>query len=86
MSNTNSNFEMTGILLGQEVCKRKTPQDNIAIIQQTMDPGMNISHVAACMVSSPACCLSGRSNIRKVASPPLRSERKSFLLLSLLLL
>ncbi|MCV5633264.1 tpnC protein, partial [Escherichia coli] len=24
---------MTGILLGQEVCKRKTPQDNIAIIQ-----------------------------------------------------
>ena len=51
MSNTNSNFEMTGILLGQEVCKRKTPQDNIAIIQQTMDPGMNVSHVAACMVS-----------------------------------
>ncbi len=25
MSNTNANFEMTGILLGQEVRKRKTP-------------------------------------------------------------
>lgn len=83
MSNTNANFEMTGILLGQEARKRKTPQEKIAIIQQTMEPGMN---VPACMVSSPACCLSGRSNIRKAASPPLRPERKSFLLLSLLLL
>ena len=26
MSNTNANFEMTGILLGQEGRKRKTPQ------------------------------------------------------------
>ncbi len=32
MSNTNANFEMTGILLGQEVRKRKTPQEKIAII------------------------------------------------------
>ena len=46
MSNTNTNFEMTGILLGQEVRKRKTPQEKIAIIQQTMEPGMNVSHVA----------------------------------------
>lgn len=46
MSNTNANFEMTGILLGQEVRKRKTPQEKIAIIQQTMEPGMNVSHVA----------------------------------------
>ena len=45
MSNTNANFEMTGILLGQEVRKRKTPQEKIAIIQQTMEPGMNVSHV-----------------------------------------
>lgn len=37
---------MTGILLGQEVRKRKTPQEKIAIIQQTMEPGMNVSHVA----------------------------------------
>ena len=43
MSNTNANFEMTGILLGQEVRKRKTPQEKIAIIQE---PGMNVSHVA----------------------------------------
>ena len=42
----NANFEMTGILLGQEVRKRKTPQEKIAIIQQTMEPGMNVSHVA----------------------------------------
>ncbi|EEZ0176415.1 TPA: tpnC protein, partial [Escherichia coli] len=27
---------MTGILLGQELRKRKTPQEKIAIIQQTM--------------------------------------------------
>ena len=46
MSNTNANFEMTGILLGQEVRKRKTPQEKIAIIQQTMEPGRNVSHVA----------------------------------------
>ncbi|EAN4330891.1 IS3 family transposase, partial [Salmonella enterica] len=37
---------MTGILLGQELRKRKTPQEKIAIIQQTMEPGMNVSHVA----------------------------------------
>lgn len=46
MSNTSSNFEMTGILLGQELRKRKTPQEKIAIIQQTMEPGMTVSHVA----------------------------------------
>lgn len=45
MSNTNANFEMTGILLGQEVRKRKTPQEKIAIIQQTMEPGMNVSRL-----------------------------------------
>ncbi|EOO9526148.1 tpnC protein, partial [Escherichia coli] len=28
---------MTGILLGQELRKRKTPQEKIAIIQQTME-------------------------------------------------
>jgi hypothetical protein len=27
MSNTNANFDMTGILLGQDVRKRKTPQE-----------------------------------------------------------
>ncbi|KNY53056.1 transposase, partial [Escherichia coli] len=37
---TSANFEMTGILLGQELRKRKTPQEKIAIIQQTMEPGM----------------------------------------------
>ncbi|EER6164572.1 transposase [Escherichia coli] len=37
---------MTGILLGQELRKRKTPQEKIAIIQQTMEPGMTVSHVA----------------------------------------
>ncbi|MBT9431457.1 hypothetical protein JZM24_03505 [Candidatus Sodalis endolongispinus] len=39
MSNTNANFDMTGILLGQEVRKRKTPQEKMAIIQQSMEPG-----------------------------------------------
>ncbi len=46
MSNTSSNFEMAGVLLGKEVRKRKTPQEKIAIIQQTMEPGMTVSHVA----------------------------------------
>lgn len=46
MSNTSSDFEMAGVLLGKEVRKRKTPQEKIAIIQQTMEPGMTVSHVA----------------------------------------
>ncbi|HAV8063068.1 TPA: IS3 family transposase [Escherichia coli] len=46
MSNTSSNFEMAGVLLGKEVRKRKTLQEKIAIIQQTMEPGMTVSHVA----------------------------------------
>ena len=46
MSNTSSNFEMAGVLLGKELRKRKTPQEKIAIIQQTMEPGMTVSHVA----------------------------------------
>lgn len=37
---------MVGILLGQELRKRKTPQEKIAIIQQTMALGMTVSHVA----------------------------------------
>lgn len=37
---------MTGILLGQEAHRRKTPQEKIAIIQQSMEPGMSVSHVA----------------------------------------
>lgn len=40
MPNTSANFEMIGSLLGQEVRKRITPQEKIAIIQQTMGPGM----------------------------------------------
>ncbi len=36
MSNTSSNFEMTETLLGQELRIRKTTQEKIAIIQQTM--------------------------------------------------
>ena len=46
MSDTGSNFEMAGVLLGKEVRKSKTPQEKIAIIQQTMEPGMTVSHVA----------------------------------------
>lgn len=46
MSNTNPNFEMTGTLLGLELSKGKTPQEKISIIQQAMEPGMTVSHVA----------------------------------------
>ena len=45
MSNTSSNFDITGTLLGQELRKRKTPQKKIAITQQTTEPGMTVSHV-----------------------------------------
>ncbi len=38
MSDTGSNFEMTGTLPGLELRKRKTPQEKIGIIQQTMEP------------------------------------------------
>ncbi|HHA2250089.1 hypothetical protein ACEV60_20480 [Enterobacter ludwigii] len=67
MSNTNANFEMTGILLGQKARKRKTPQEKIAIIQQTMEPGMNVSHVARlCVFRSVRSCfrVERRSAIR----------------------
>ncbi|AGF80360.1 putative transposase (plasmid) [Salmonella enterica subsp. enterica serovar Javiana str. CFSAN001992] len=57
---------MTGILLGQEARKRKPPQEKIAIIQQTMEPGMNVSPLV-CTVFSPACCSSGRRNTRNAA-------------------
>ena len=46
MSNTSSNFKMAGVLSGKKVRKRKTPQEKIAIIQQPMEPGMRVSHVA----------------------------------------
>lgn len=72
MSNTNANFEMTGILLGQEARKRKTPQEKIAIIQQTMEPGMNVSHIARLHGIQPSLL----SNIRKAVSPPLLQEKK----------
>lgn len=47
MSNTNANFEITGILSGQEVRKRKTPQEKITIIQHSDEssagwPGIKI--------------------------------------------
>ncbi len=74
---------MIGILLGQEARKRKGRQEKIAIIQQAMVPGINVSHVARLYDIQPACCLSGKSNIRKAASPPWRPEKKSFLPLSL---
>ncbi len=46
MFNTSSNFEMAGVLSGKDVRRRKIPQEKIAIIQQTMEPGMTVSHVA----------------------------------------
>lgn len=68
MSNTNANFKMTGILLGQEVCKRKTPQEKITIIQQTMELGINVSHVARLHGIQPSLIfkvISGRQSHRR---------------------
>ena len=86
MSNTNANLEMTGILLGQEARKRKTPQEKIAIIQQTMAPGMNVSHVAHLHGIKPSLLFKWRSHIREAVSPPLRPVKKSFPPLNSLLL
>lgn len=78
MSNTSANFEMTGILLGQEARKPKTPQEKIGIIQQTMEPGMNVSHVARLHGIQPSLLFKWKSNIRKAVLPLLQLERKSF--------
>ena len=65
-------------VLGPEKRRRRSVQEKIAIVQQSFDPGMPVS-----LLVSSSC---GASSIRKAASPPLRLERTSFLLLSLLLL
>lgn len=57
MSCTSVNFVMLGILLGQESRKRKNPQEKIVIIQQTIDPGMNVSHIACLHYIAPATSL-----------------------------
>lgn len=44
MFNTSQNNKMVEVLSGSE--RRRTPQEKIAIIQQTMEPGITVSHVA----------------------------------------
>ena len=44
MFNTSQNNKMVEVLSGSE--RRRTPQEKIAIIQQTIEPGMAVSHVA----------------------------------------
>ncbi|SUG75094.1 Insertion element IS2A uncharacterized 48.2 kDa protein [Salmonella enterica] len=46
MFNTSQNNKMVELLSGPERRRRRTPQEKIAIIQQTMEPGMTVSHVA----------------------------------------
>ena len=46
MFNTSQNDKMVGVLSGPERRRRRTPQEKIAIIQKTMEPGMTVSHVA----------------------------------------
>lgn len=66
MSNTNANFEMAGILLTQEARRRKTPQEKISIIQQSMEPGMSVSHVARLYGIQPSLLF--RSSLAAVAA------------------
>ncbi len=68
MSNTGSNFKMTGILLGHEARRRKTPQEKIAIIQQSMEPGMSVSHVARLHGIQPSLLFKW-SRTKKAVSP-----------------
>jgi transposase len=46
MFNISQNNKMVEVLSGPERRRRRTPQEKIAIIQQTMEPGMTVSHVA----------------------------------------
>ena len=46
MFNTSQNNKMAEVLSGPERRRRRTPQEKITIIQQTMEPGMTVSHVA----------------------------------------
>jgi transposase-like protein len=46
MFNTSQNNKMVEVLSGPERRRRRTPQEKIAIIQQTMEPGMTVSHLA----------------------------------------
>ncbi len=46
MFNTIQNNKMVEVLSGPERRRRRAPQEKIAIIQQTMEPGMTVSHVA----------------------------------------
>lgn len=45
MFNTSQNNKMVEVLSGPERRRRRTPQEKIAIIQQTMEAGMTVSHV-----------------------------------------
>ena len=79
-TNTSSNFEIAGVLLGKEVRKRKTPQKKkIAIIQQTMEPGMTVSHVARLHGIQPSLLFKGKT-IPKEASLLLLPVKTLFLL------
>ncbi|HBE4837259.1 TPA: transposase, partial [Escherichia coli] len=54
---------MAGVLLGKEVRKRKTPQEKITIIQQTMEPGMTVSHVARLHGIQPSLLFKWKNNL-----------------------
>lgn len=82
MSNTSSNFEMAGVLLGKEVRKRKTPQEKIAIIQQTMEPGMTVSHVARLHGIQPSLLFKWKKQYQKEASLLWLPVKTLFLLLN----
>lgn len=55
MFNTSQNNKMVEVLSGPERRRRRRrrsiSQEKIAIIQQTMEPGITVSHVLACMAS-----------------------------------
>lgn len=46
MFKTSHENKMVEVLIGAERRKRRTPQEKIAIVQQSLEPGMTVSHVA----------------------------------------
>ncbi len=46
MFSTSRNEKMVEVLTGAQRRRRRTPQEKITIVQQTIEPGMTVSHIA----------------------------------------
>ncbi len=56
-------------LLGPERRRRRSPQEKIAIVQETLQPGMTVSHVARLHGVNANQTSPGESSTKAVVSP-----------------